>query len=95
MSLMEEQFYLLQQQIAALQAERNSDATTPMQSADDTATLPLHSIGARPHYEWYSSDSITEFMDFGAPLNTSPMLFDSQRKHGKFGVDVSSYHPLS
>jgi hypothetical protein len=87
---MEEQLHLMQQQIAALQAERNSDATTSMQSADDTAILPLHSMGARPHYDWYPSDSITELMDFGAPLNTSPMLSDSERKH-----IIESYPPMA
>jgi hypothetical protein len=46
---MEEQFHMMQQQIVALQEQLNG-ASTPMQSADDTATLPLHSMGVRPHY---------------------------------------------
>jgi hypothetical protein len=86
---MEEQFHMMQQQIAALQEQLNG-ASTPMQSADDTATLPLHSMGVRPHYDWSPSDSLTELMNLDAPLHTSNLLSDSERK-----AIIESYPPIA
>ncbi|RCI04201.1 hypothetical protein CU098_013183, partial [Rhizopus stolonifer] len=51
MSSLEEQFHIMRQQIVALQAQIQDAPNMPMQSADDTATLPLHSMGTRPHYD--------------------------------------------
>ena len=90
MSSVEEQLHMLQQQIATLQEQLNSGSPTPMQSADDTATLPLHTMGARPHYDWSPSDPVTEIMDLEAPLNTTPMLSDSERKS-----IIESYPPMA
>ena len=88
---MEEQLHMIQQQITTLQAQLNSSTPTPMQSADDTATLPLlHTMGARPHYDWSPSDPVTELMGLEAPLNTSPMLSDSERKS-----IIESYPPMA
>ncbi|KAG0933930.1 hypothetical protein G6F57_006024 [Rhizopus arrhizus] len=42
MSSIEEQFHMMQQQIAALQEQLNGAST--MQSANDTAPMPLHSM---------------------------------------------------
>jgi hypothetical protein len=49
MSSIEEQFHMMQQQIAALQEQLNGAST--MQSANDTAPMPLHSMSTRPHYD--------------------------------------------
>ncbi|EPB83023.1 hypothetical protein HMPREF1544_10206 [Mucor circinelloides 1006PhL] len=62
MSSMEEQFHMMQQQITALQEQLNGATTTPMQSADDTASLPLHSMGTRPRYDWSPSEGLTTLM---------------------------------
>jgi hypothetical protein len=78
MSSVEEQLHMMQQQIVTLQEQLNSGTPTLMQSADDAATLPLHAMGARPHYDWSPSDSVTELMNLEAPLNTHPLLPDSK-----------------
>ncbi|KAG1451707.1 hypothetical protein G6F46_009043 [Rhizopus delemar] len=80
MSSMEEQFHMMQQQVAVLQEQLNGATTTPMQSADDTAPLPLHSMGTRPHYDWSPSEGLTELMNLNAPLHTSALPSDSERK---------------
>lgn len=77
---MEEQLHMMQQQIATLQEQLNSGTPTPMQSADDTATLPLHAMGTGPHYDWSPLDSVTELMILEAPLNTHSLLSNSERK---------------
>lgn len=41
MSSIEEQFHMMQQQIAAIQEQLNG-ASTPMRSENDTAPMPLH-----------------------------------------------------
>ena len=79
MSSIEEQFHMMQQQIAVLQEQLNG-ASTPMQSADDTAPMPLHSMGTRPHYDWSPSDTLTELMNLATPLHTSNLLSDSERR---------------
>ncbi|EIE88314.1 hypothetical protein RO3G_13025 [Rhizopus delemar RA 99-880] len=90
MSSMEEQFHMIQQQIAALQEQINGATTTPMQSADDTAPLPLHSMGTRPHYDWSPSEGLTELMNLDAPLHTSALLSDLERK-----TIIESYPPMA
>ncbi|RCH82862.1 hypothetical protein CU098_000277, partial [Rhizopus stolonifer] len=90
MSSIEQQFQLMQQQIAALQEQLNNTNLAPMQSADDTATRPLHSMGTRPHYDWSPSEALTEVMNLDAPLHTSPMLSDSERK-----MIIESYPPMA
>lgn len=90
MSSMEEQFHMMQQQIAALQEQINGATTTHMQSADDTAPLPLHSMGTRPHYDWSPSEGLTELMNLDAPLHTSALLSDSERK-----TIIESYPPMA
>ena len=90
MPSMEEQLHMLQQQIATLQEQLNSGTPTPMQSADATATLPLHAMSARPHYDWVPSDSVTEIMNLEAPLNTHPLLSDSEKKS-----IIEFYHPMA
>jgi hypothetical protein len=87
---MEEQLHMMQQQIATLQEQLNSSNPAPMQSADDTATLPLHAMSARPHYDWDPSDSVTELMNLEAPLNTHPLLSDSEKKS-----IIEFYHPMA
>ncbi|KAG1442369.1 hypothetical protein G6F46_013129 [Rhizopus delemar] len=77
MSSIEEQFHMMQQQIAALQEQPNG-ASTPMKSADNTAPIPLHSMGTRPHYDWSPSDTLTELMNLDTPLYTSTLLSDSE-----------------
>lgn len=77
---MEEQLHMMQQQLATLQEQLNSGTLTPMQSADNTAILPLHAMGARPHYDWSPSNTVTELMDLEAPLNTNPLLSNSEQK---------------
>ncbi|EIE90041.1 hypothetical protein RO3G_14752 [Rhizopus delemar RA 99-880] len=79
MSSIEEQFHMMQQQIAALQEQPNG-ASTPMKSADNTAPIPLHSMGTRPHYDWSPSDTLTELMNLDTPLYTSTLLSDSECK---------------
>ena len=87
---MEEQFHLMQQQLAALQTQLNTGSPTPMQSADDTATLPLHSMGTRPRYDWSPSDSLMELMELDTPLHTSKALSDSERK-----TIIEAYPPMA
>jgi hypothetical protein len=89
MSSMEEQFHMMQQQIIALQEQLNG-ASTPMESADDTAILPLHSVGVRPQYAWSPSDALTELMNLNAPLHTSNLLSGSERK-----TIIESYPPMA
>ncbi|KAG1367337.1 hypothetical protein G6F61_012999 [Rhizopus arrhizus] len=89
MSSIEEQFHMMQQQIAALQEQLNG-ASTPMQSADDTAPMPLHSMGTRPHYDWSPSDTLIELMNLDTPLHTSNLLSDSERK-----TIIESYPPMA
>lgn len=79
MSSLEEQFILMQQ-LASLQTQINGTASTSMQSADDTAIQPLHSLGTRPHYDWTPSDALSGIMELDVPLHTSPALPDSERK---------------
>ncbi|KAG1093521.1 hypothetical protein G6F42_018945 [Rhizopus arrhizus] len=91
MSSMEEQFHMMQQQIAALQEQLDGATTTPMQSADDTASLPLHSMGTRPRYDWSPSEGLTTLMNLDAPLHTSELLSaDSERK-----AIIESYPPMA
>ncbi|KAI8327858.1 hypothetical protein BC941DRAFT_457997 [Chlamydoabsidia padenii] len=90
MSSIDQQFQLMQQQIAALQEQLNNTNLAPMQSADDTATQPLHSMGTRPHYDWSPSEALTEVMNLDAPLHTSPMLSDSERR-----TIIESYPPMA
>ena len=90
MSSIEEQFQLMQKQLAALQAQINGSTPTPMQSADDTASQLLHSLGTRPHYDWTPSDALTALMSLDTPLHTSPMLSDIERK-----AIIESYPPMS
>lgn len=87
---MEEQFLLMQQQLAALQAQLNIGSPTPMQSADDTATLPLHSMGTRPRYDWTPSDSLMQLMELDTPLHTSKALSDSERR-----TIIEAYPPMA
>ncbi|CEP08765.1 hypothetical protein [Parasitella parasitica] len=87
---LEEQLHIMQQQIVALQAQLQGATNMPMQSADDTATLPLHSMGTRPHYDWYPSEGLTELMNLDAPMHTSEPLSDSERK-----TIIESYPPLA
>jgi len=61
-----------------------------MQSADDTASLPLHSMGTRPRYDWSSSEGLTTLMNLDAPLHTSELLSDSERK-----AIIESYPPMA
>ncbi|KAG1435687.1 hypothetical protein G6F56_013874 [Rhizopus delemar] len=90
MSSLEEQFHIMQQQIVALQAQIQGAPNMPMQSADDTATLPLHSMGTRPHYDWSPSEGLTELMNLDTPLHTSELLSDSERK-----IIIESYPPMA
>ncbi|KAG1134640.1 hypothetical protein G6F37_013200 [Rhizopus arrhizus] len=61
-----------------------------MQSADDTASQLLHSLGTRPHYDWTPSDALTALMSLDTPLHTSPMLSETERK-----AIIESYLPMS
>lgn len=91
MSSLEEQFTVMQQQLAAIQAQLNGATNpTPMQSADDTATPSLHSFGTRPHYDWSPSDSLMDLMELDVPLHTSKPLSDSERKS-----IIESYPPMA
>ncbi|CEP15065.1 hypothetical protein [Parasitella parasitica] len=91
MSSLEEQFSLLQQQFAALQAQLgNASAATPMQSEDATASIPQHSFGTRPHYDWSPSATLTEFMELDVPLHTSKPLSDTDRKS-----IIEAYPPMA
>ncbi|KAI8064876.1 hypothetical protein BDF21DRAFT_427318 [Thamnidium elegans] len=90
MSSVEEQLHIMQQQLAALQEQLHSGTPTPMQSAEDTATSPLHAMGARPHYDWSPSETVTELMALNAPLNTTPALPDSERKS-----IIETYPPMA
>ncbi|CEP13938.1 hypothetical protein [Parasitella parasitica] len=89
---LEEQLHMMQQQIVALQDQlRGATTHTPMQSADDTATLALHSMGTRPHYDWSPSEGLAELMNLDAPLiNTSELLSDSERK-----TIIEAYQPMA
>ncbi|KAL9539401.1 hypothetical protein PS6_011221 [Mucor atramentarius] len=82
---------MMKQQIAALQKQLHNATTTPMQSADDTATTsPLHSMGTIPHYDWSLSDGLTELMNLvDTPLHTTPPISDSERK-----TIVEAYPPM-
>ncbi|CEP07631.1 hypothetical protein, partial, partial [Parasitella parasitica] len=91
MSSLEEQFSLMQQQLAAIQAQLgNASSATPMQSAEDTAPTPLHSFGTRPHYDWSPSATLTEFMELDVPLHTSKPLSDTDRKS-----IIEAYPPMA
>lgn len=90
MSSVEEQLQIMQQQLAALQEQLHSGTPTPMQSADDTATSPLHAMGARPHYDWSPSETVTGLMALDVPLNNTPSLSDSERKS-----IIESYPPMA
>ncbi|KAI8640829.1 hypothetical protein BD408DRAFT_433838 [Parasitella parasitica] len=90
MSSLEEQLQVMQQQIVTFQAQLQGTTNMPMQSADDTATLPLHSMGDRPHYDWSPSESLTELMDLDPLLHTSEPLSDAVRK-----TIIESYPPMT
>ncbi|KAG2203205.1 hypothetical protein INT46_008989 [Mucor plumbeus] len=75
MSSMEEQLHMMQQQITI--------------SADNTATLSLHAMGARPHYDRSPSDFVTELMNLEDPLNTHPLLSKPERNS-----IIKSYSPM-
>ena len=60
-----------------------------MQSADNTATLSLHAMGARPHYDRSPSDFVTELMNLEDPLNTHPLLSKPERNS-----IIKSYSPM-
>ncbi|KAG1155628.1 hypothetical protein G6F36_014374 [Rhizopus arrhizus] len=79
----------MQQQIAALQEQLNG-ASTPMRSENDTAPMPLHSMGTRPHYDWSPSDTLTELVNLDTPLHTSTLLSDSELK-----IIIESYPPMA
>ncbi|CEP08890.1 hypothetical protein [Parasitella parasitica] len=82
MSSLEEQLHMMQQQITALQEQLHNAPLTPMQSADGTATtLPLRSMGTRPHYDWSPSEGLTELMGVDTPLHITTPLSDSERKN--------------
>ncbi|KAI8636525.1 hypothetical protein BD408DRAFT_460274 [Parasitella parasitica] len=47
-------------------------------------------MGTRPHYDWSPSDSLTELLHLDAPLHTSNLLADSERK-----AFIESYPPIA
>ncbi|KAG1318510.1 hypothetical protein G6F62_012319 [Rhizopus arrhizus] len=66
MSSIEEQFHMMQQQIAALQEQLNG-ASTPMQSAADTAPMPLHSMDSE-RKTIIESDPPMAHLEYKAPV---------------------------
>lgn len=92
MSTVEAQLELLREQMEQLQQQftthSETNATTPMQQADETA--PLHSLGTRPHYDWTPSEFHSTIMSMDTPLFTSTPLPESERK-----VLIDSYPPVA
>ncbi|KAL9541729.1 hypothetical protein PS6_010174 [Mucor atramentarius] len=68
--------------MATLQAQlAQVITTTPRQSDDNTATPSLHSLSARPHYEWTPSEAHqVNMLHMDVPIHTSKPMTSADRK---------------
>lgn len=78
--------------MATLQAQlAQVITTTPRQSDDNTATPSLHSLSARPHYEWTPSEAHqVNMLHMDVPIHTSKPMTSADRK-----FIIEAYPPVA